>query len=253
MAPPQQQPLPSRAPQPRHGSAFDPWNSSSTGHQRADGLGAGVPWREWRNTKLSAQYRAGKGGLKGSGAPSPGRGPIVVVEEKARVSVMDMLIQPGAMKGAISARGGKVEGGDGPEGEERKGGEGGGERSRGMFEGLVIYVNGTTQPLISDIKLKRVLAENGARMSLHLGRRRVTHVIIGRPGSVGTGAGGGLAGGKLEREIKKVGGCGIKYVGVEWVLESIKAGKRLPEARFACLKIAPSGQGSVYTTYAKAP
>jgi hypothetical protein len=30
------------------------------------------------------------------------------------------------------------------------------------------------------------------------------------------------------------------------VLESIKAGKRLPEARFSNLKIASRGQGSVY-------
>lgn len=30
------------------------------------------------------------------------------------------------------------------------------------------------------------------------------------------------------------------------ILESIKAGKRLPEARFATLKIAPQAQASVY-------
>ncbi|KAB5572714.1 hypothetical protein GE09DRAFT_681613 [Coniochaeta sp. 2T2.1] len=126
------------------------------------------------------------------------------------------------------------------------------KKQRKIFDNLVIYVNGSTYPIISDHKLKHLLAENGARMSFHLGRRQVTHVILGRPAAVGHGAGGGLAGGKLEREIRKVGGCGIKYVGVEWVLESIKAGKRLPEARFANLKVAPRGQQSVYGAFAGA-
>lgn len=93
---------------------------------------------------------------------------------------------------------------------------------RGIFDGLVIYINGSTHPLISDHKLKRILAENGAKMSLHLGRRQVTHVILGRPNSSGVsiGAGGGLAAGKIQKEIKTVRGCGIKYVGVEWFVQS---------------------------------
>ena len=36
------------------------------------------------------------------------------------------------------------------------------------------------------------------------------------------------------------------------VLESIKAGRRLPEARFANLKVAPRGQQSVYGAFAVA-
>ncbi|KXJ91046.1 hypothetical protein Micbo1qcDRAFT_163776, partial [Microdochium bolleyi] len=124
-----------------------------------------------------------------------------------------------------------------------------------LFAGVVVYVNGSTHPHVSDHKLKQLLAEHGGRMSMHLGRRKVTHVILGRPsasslssggGNAGGGAGGGLAGGKLQREIQKVGGCAVKYVGVEWVLESIKAGKRLPEARFGNLKVAASRQQSVY-------
>jgi hypothetical protein len=90
-------------------------------------------------------------------------------------------------------------------------------RKKGIFDGLVIYINGSTHPLISDHKLKHVLAENGARMSLHLGRKQVTHVILGKPsGSSGSGAEGGLSGTKIEKEIRRVGGCGVKYVGVEW-------------------------------------
>jgi len=87
---------------------------------------------------------------------------------------------------------------------------------RNIFDGLCIYVNGSTHPLISDHKLKRLLAEHGARMSIHLGRRQVTHVILGKPSGPTGGAGGGLAGGKLEKEIRRVGGSAVKYVGVEW-------------------------------------
>jgi hypothetical protein len=87
---------------------------------------------------------------------------------------------------------------------------------RGIFDGLVIYINGSTYPLISDYKLKQILVDNGAKLSLHLARRQVTHVILGKPGTRGAGAGGGLAGSKLEREIKRVGGCGVKYVSAEW-------------------------------------
>jgi len=90
-------------------------------------------------------------------------------------------------------------------------------RLKGVFDGLVIYINGSTYPLIGDHKLKHLLAENGAKLSLHLGRRQVTHVIVGKPsGTQGIGSGGGLAGTKMEKEIRRVGGCGVKYVGVEW-------------------------------------
>jgi len=87
---------------------------------------------------------------------------------------------------------------------------------RKIFDSLVIYVNGSTPPHVSDYKLKHLLSENGARISFHLGRRQVTHVILGKPSGPNGGAGGGLAGGKLEKEIRRVGGCGIKFVGVEW-------------------------------------
>lgn len=91
------------------------------------------------------------------------------------------------------------------------------KQQRKIFDGLTIYINGSTHPHISDHALKHLLAENGANMSLHLGRRKVTHVILGKPAGPRSGVGvGGLAGGKLEKEIRRVRGCGVKFVGVEW-------------------------------------
>lgn len=89
---------------------------------------------------------------------------------------------------------------------------------RGIFDSLTIYVNGSTTPLISDHKLKYILAEHGAKISIHLGRKQVTHVILGNPcgRAGGMGAGGGLAATKIQKEIKRTGGCGIRYVSVQW-------------------------------------
>ena len=109
-------------------------------------------------------------------------------------------------------------------------------RKKGVFDGLVIFVNGSTYPLISDHKLKHVLAENGAKMSLHLGRRQVTHVILGRPsGTSGVGAGGGLSGTKMEKEIRRVGGCGVKYVGVEWYIVQFSTSEEFSQSNFSLL------------------
>jgi hypothetical protein len=262
------------------------------------------------------------------------------LRERARqASVADMLVRPGRMRDSLGCRKkGEREGsaaGDGSGGDEddnagasklsadealmerRKTEDEAAQAARagcrGIFEGVVVYVNGSTFPLVSDHKLKHLLSENGGQVSLHLGRRKVTHVILGRPAGAAaaasqfnrgggpgrSGAGGGLAGGKLEREIKRIGGCGVKFVDVEWfvypslilplllvfypsallshfppmsnvllcfkssgssllltlvfrrVLESLKVGKRLPEARFANVRVAARGQGSVYGRYAE--
>lgn len=126
------------------------------------------------------------------------------------------------------------------------------ETEKGIFTGLCIYINGSTAPAIGDHKLKHLLAEHGAHISIALGRRSVTHVIVGKPNDGrGGGAGGGLAGSKIQKEIQRVRGKGVKFVSVEWVIESVKAGKRLSEARFQGVSIAPKGVGSVYGLFKK--
>ncbi|KAI1495013.1 BRCA1 C terminus domain-containing protein [Biscogniauxia mediterranea] len=259
---------------PKYGQSFDPWNSSSTGHQRAENrLGASTGWRESRNVKLMSQFKGGAGGGKrvsdsvGAGSKDwDAKAKALIPPElrfRAQNSVMDMLRRPGTMNSTLTPAGSNnpKEGGSGIAAEEGleaqgKAGDEAREAERGrprrIFDGVVVYVNGSTHPLISDHKLKHVLADHGGRLSSHLGRRQVTHVIVGRPaGGVGAGAGGGLAGGKLQREIQKVRGCGVKFVGVEWILESIKVGKRLPEAGFGPVKVASKGQQSVYSLCSK--
>ncbi|KAI2625891.1 hypothetical protein GGR54DRAFT_521472 [Hypoxylon sp. NC1633] len=269
-----------KAAEPKYGQSFDSWNSSSTGHQRAENhLGRSTGWRQSRNVKLTSQFKAGLGGGQrvsdtvGTGSKDwdPKAKALITpgLRSRAKSSVVDMLAKPGTMKASMTSssttQGMKIRVGNEDRGDsaaEEKFTARGQARDdtqaveraqpRQIFNGVVVYINGSTHPLVSDHKLKHLLAEHGARTSIHLGRRQVTHVILGRPAGGTRGAGGGLAGGKLEREIRKVGGCGVKFVGVEWVLESISAGKRLPEARFGNLKVASKGQQSVYGLCSKA-
>ncbi|KAG9238107.1 hypothetical protein BJ875DRAFT_87260 [Amylocarpus encephaloides] len=255
MAPPKSKVPP--AAQPIFGAYFDAWNSSSAGHQRAESrLGGSTGWRQSRNTKLSYQFKSGETRGKrisdtvGAGSKDWDENLKALipkeVRKRARVSLEDMPTDkqgnatPTEVEKLMANR--KKE--DDLKEKMRQ------TQKKGVFDGLVIYINGSTHPLISDHKLKHVLAENGAKMSLHLARRQVTHVVLGHPsGTQGIGAGGGLAGGKMEKEIRRVGGCGVKYVGVEWVLESLKAGKRLPETQFTNLKVAAKRQKSVYSMF----
>jgi hypothetical protein len=132
-------------------------------------------------------------------------------------------------------------------------------RKPGIFSDLTIYINGSTMPLISDHKLKRLLIANGACIAIALTRRSVTHVILGTPNKVASsdsvgvgdgGSGGGLAAGKLQREIQRVGGEGVKFVGVEWALECLRVGRRVAEARYATLHMASAKQPSVLGHFA---
>lgn len=225
--PPPPKPAIPKAAAPRHAASFDPWNSSSTGHQRPENR-PGTGWRESRNKKLNSQFRAGdSGGERMSDSWGAGsedwdeKHKTLIpksVRERAQRSVMDMLMKPGKMKESLGTGEGEEERMDGEEEKRRVEDEAreAMKSERGIFDGVVVYVNGSTFPLVSDHKLKHILTENGGQMSLHLGRRRVTHVILGRPAGSGQGAGGGLSGSKLEKEIRRIGGCAVKFVGAEW-------------------------------------
>jgi hypothetical protein len=120
-----------------------------------------------------------------------------------------------------------------------------------MFAGLTFYINGSTAPHISDHKLKHLLSLHGGNLSIALGRRSVTHVIIGKSGSQGEGCGGGLAGTKIQKEIARQRGKAIHFVTAEWVVQSAKAGKRLAESRFEGMNLAPKGVSGIAGMFAK--
>lgn len=116
-----------------------------------------------------------------------------------------------------------------------------------IFANLTIYLNGCTAPL-SDHKLKHLISTHGGNMSISLGRRTVTHVILGKINANG-GCGGGLAGTKIQKEIASLRAKSVKFVTAEWIVDSIKAGRRLPESRYEAMKLAPKGVANISTLF----
>jgi len=298
---------------------FDPWNSSSTGHQRADNSLAGsTSWRESRSLKLSNQFGGGaSGGARladtvGAGSEdfgkdgrlengdwakgAPGlreRGQISVVEafrvkkvgvkdtaiEKAKAKVLadevqkqelDLLDIPSAQpvrqdssqeqEEQVSSYEEKLLRENSSPDEQTENAKHDEDTESAttpkppqVFARTCIYINGSTFPTISDHKLKHLLVTHGARLSIHLGRRSVSHVILGRAnGASVPGAGGGLSASKMQKEIAKVGGKNVKFVTAEWVMESVANGKRAPEQKFEAVRLALKGTGRVEQMFAKA-
>lgn len=88
--------------QPKFGAHFDAWNSSSTGHQRAENrLGGSIGWRQSRASKLSYQFKSGGTGRMritdqvGAGSEDwDEKAKALIpkdVRERGKISVQDML------------------------------------------------------------------------------------------------------------------------------------------------------------------
>lgn len=240
---------------------FDPWNSSSTGHQRAENrLSGSTSWRASRGSKLGEQYRAGLTGggervadTVGAGSPDfgiDGRRENGDWEKGAKGlrtggqrSLVDIwratkagqraVVDKKSSRGPHSLEDAQVQGTSGSASPAKRSSASGslevlsqdthheplGSASplqqRPIFEGLCFFVNGSTAPHVSDHKLKHMLSAYGGRHSIALGRRTVTHVVLGAANTK-RGGGGGLAATKMQKEVDRTGGKAIKYVTVEW-------------------------------------
>ncbi|KAJ5964690.1 uncharacterized protein N7479_004566 [Penicillium vulpinum] len=306
-----------QTPQPQNHRHFDPWQSASTGHQRAaegGGFLGSTLWRDTRSEKLTRQYQSGDclpgrgvglgagsketqestllpGAFDGKCAQSPpphkasGEWAMVAgdVAKRNELGVRDIRSFMGVSKRKAmddlvndttteTKKVRTVVGGNLSLSPTRDTKEGEKEKSQiedkpqpesrfdssldlkstsNIFVGVTIFINGSTLPRISEYKLKHLLASNGAKSSIYMARKTVTHVLIGQPntgagsGTAVSGAGGGLAAGKLQQEIARGGWKGVKVVSVDWALESIKAGRRLAESRFPGMHVAAKGQRSV--------
>lgn len=199
---------------------FDRWNSSSTGlvnfgsrfpnfsntdpelyhrHQRAENrLAGGTSWRASRTIKLAYQFNAGAGGGKrlydtvGAGSKDfgkDGRKENGGWEKGAPGLREDGWQDVRGLLGHRSASSptGKAQQKQHPTEEA----EVECRAKTQIFRDLCVYINGSTAPMVSDHKLKQLLAQHGARVSIALGRRSVTHVILGTPNGATGGAGGG--------------------------------------------------------------
>ncbi|KKY14715.1 putative brct domain-containing protein [Phaeomoniella chlamydospora] len=269
---PHQASLP-KAPQPTR-TLFDPFNSSATGHQRAENrLSGSTSWRESRSHKLSHQFRDATGGggtehladLVGAGSENFG------VDGRKENGDWETGAQGLREPGCQDVRGllggpqkakdsGKTETEHNEHGSISLTSDYGASKApapiepknskRLIFSGLTFYLNGSTAPLVGDHKLKHLLAQYGGHVAIALGRRTVTHVILGET-KHHSGTAKGLAASKIQKEMTRVGGKGVKYVTANWALESIKAGRRLPEARYSALNLNSKGSKGVYGMFQK--
>ncbi|KAE8131321.1 hypothetical protein BDV38DRAFT_290376 [Aspergillus pseudotamarii] len=269
-----QPPQKKTTPTPQNHLSFDPWNSSATGHQRADSS-TGTAWRRTREEKLARQFNS----VSGDCTDSLGDVTSLRKEEKGEWvwahTNRGELRDPGQQDIRSMMRVGKRPRGVSDSGKDGESSQRKLKASKvaglgvnasissldelvsspsplsievkdvpQVFKGVTVYINSTYHPRVSDHYLKRLLTMHGAAISLSLSRK-VSHVIVARPNAgPGMGAGGGLAVSKLQKEILRGGWKGIKVVFIEWALESIEAGKRLSEAKFA-MDIMPKGQRSV--------
>ncbi len=284
---------PTGAPEPTR-TFFDPFNSSSTGHQRAQNrLSGSTSWRDSRTHKLAHQLRdtSGRGGethvtdLVGAGSENfrkdgrkengswevgaPGlrekgwqdiRGLMGVKKKrksqeiaehfdgdcmKAKNGFKDDIDEPVARTRSASSPSQVTK----PSPRQTPGSRSGAlseptlkaiPTAPQIFRSLTLYLNGSTLASgISDHKLKSLFIQHGGSLSIALGRRTVTHVVLS------SCVGSGLAAGKIQKEVAKVGGKGVKYVTAKWVVDSVESGKRLPENKYQAVHTALKGQGSV--------
>lgn len=242
----QPRPQPHPQPHPQDHQIFDPWNSSASGHQRADGpsFSHTTAWRRTRTDKLARQFTFGdcrvddKGrgntgewtwikddadAAANAGADAKRHGcqdirDFMAVTKKRKISDGDRGVHkvkriPASTSTSTSTCTSAHEPVSQPAQQQQQQQHTGTPQQ--ILTGTTIYINGSTMPLISDHKLKHLLVAHGAKLSLALARSSVTHVIIGRPATE-KGAGGGLAATKLQKEIDKCGRGHIKVVGVEW-------------------------------------
>lgn len=283
---------PGHAPEPAR-TLFDPFNPSSTGHQRGENcLSGSTSWRDSRTQKLAYQLCDASGGggkshvtdLVGAGSESHGRDGrkengcwgigAPGLREKGWQDIRGLL---GVNKKRKSEE--KAEKPDGEWKMRRSGSRNGSHvpivrtqsslsssqlspkqplqllgqganpvpestpksisQAPQIFRCLALYLNGSTHASgISDHKLKHLFVQHGGSLSIALGRRTVTHVILGSRG-------GGLAAGKIQKEVTTLGGKGVRYVTAEWVVDSVECGKRLPESKYQAVHTAMKGQGSM--------
>ncbi|RMD42955.1 hypothetical protein DV735_g2180, partial [Chaetothyriales sp. CBS 134920] len=181
---------------------FDPFNSSATGHQRAESrLGGSTSWRDSRSYKLSHQFRdgSGSGGVDWHAV------------EFAETGPGETMKADGLSKG--------------------KGRDGGWQDIRGFMNGSG---DGGSQNAIVVPEQREM-----KRQKRNVDDSEATTITTNNTAAAIDGAGGGLASGKIEKEVVAVGGGGkgVKYVTAQWVLDSIDKGIRQPEARYAPAKL----------------
>lgn len=169
---------------------IDVYNSTSTGHQVGSGVSKPSAYHRSRAAKLQQQFKSNQAPLtaflRSAKVSAPGTSIATEKGASTRIESPPVSIVSEVVVSSSSSS----------------------QTTRGIFAGCSIYINGSTAPRISDVELKHLLSHHGARISMKLARKAITHVII-------SDMGGGLAAGKLQKEIMGKNN-NIKHVSVQW-------------------------------------
>ncbi|KAI5776642.1 hypothetical protein EDC01DRAFT_681870 [Geopyxis carbonaria] len=189
------------------------YTTTSTGHQVGSGISRPVSWHKSRQAKLNTQFKISALSLPtlvdvASTAPADNH---TTTSHNSRCNLQSASTPP----------------------------------NKDIFANCSIYISGSTAPTISDHSLKLLLSAHGAHISTILKRKSTTHIIVGYKGAIGSGAGGGLAAKKLHSEISGRKINRLKYVNVQWALDSVRSGKRLSESRYSSQDIRGGTQKSL--------
>ncbi|KAJ3186595.1 hypothetical protein HDU85_007415 [Gaertneriomyces sp. JEL0708] len=95
-------------------------------------------------------------------------------------------------------------------------------KSSKILQGIKIYVNGLVG-VMDDLEFRKLVQSNGGEISMQLSQRTVSHMICTS-----------LCGKKSEKAFMARTSA-LKVVRPEWVIDSVKNGKRLPESGYKVL------------------
>lgn len=111
------------------------------------------------------------------------------------------------------------------------------ERKSGIFDGVVVYFNGRMDP--PEVVLKAILAAHGGEHAMYLARKRVTHIVAAN-----------LPDEKIKQELRKKHWA--TFVRPAWIVDSVKAGARLPVDDYLLEAFRATGGASVASHFAPA-
>lgn len=182
--------------------AIDIWQSASTGHQVSDSGAKSVSYNAARCAKLRAQF--------------PCKSALESLQEGKRdsngIELFDYHPDTNKWHPAPVPIPSLI------------------NKTQGIFQGCVMYLDGYLGPKMSDYALKRAITMNGGLLGQSLQKTRITHVVLSSRGD--------LAASKVrrEREGRRNRCC---YVTVDWVHACLDAGKRVSECHYSVAALAP--------------
>ncbi|KAI5821480.1 hypothetical protein BZA77DRAFT_7029 [Pyronema omphalodes] len=202
-------------------SLIEFYHSSSTGHQVGNGVSKPTSWHKARETKLNLQLK------KSHISSSTDLLSLVARSKDSTIATNIPNISNSSSSASSKNPTDSTTKAETPENTATEN-----EINKQIFSGCSIYISGMTQPHIGDHALKQLLVKHGAQVSTYIRATKDTHIIIGEEAKVGSGAGGGLGAGKIQKLAQTRKLVGLKFVSVHWVLDSVKAGRRLSEGAY---------------------